>query len=211
MTPGGTSDPRLLVFLHVAAKQRAFQTELQAALPGIAVTAVGRTGDFDRALGEGPDAVLTLPVVLAAHGLSPVLRGVRQGASDEKYALVGAEATPDPGKVAAVGALDLLGRDGMVAFVQSLIGAHPKVERVTKVEDLLPLLQMQRVDAILLPSRLLPEVKMVSRLNLSGRDLPAAVGLPTVAKVGAAGAQVLPAIKHLPSGLTRAFGVEEWR
>src|SRR6188508_1234335 len=143
MTPGATSDPRLLVFLHVAAKQRAFQTELQAALPGIVVTAVGRTGDFDRALGEGQDAVLALPVVLAAHGLTPVMRGVRQGAHDEKYALVGAEAAPDPGKVAAVGALDLLGRDGMVSFVQSLIGAHAKVERVTKVEDLLPLLQMQ--------------------------------------------------------------------
>ena len=211
MTPGAPGDLRLLVFLHVAAKQRAFQTELQAALPGIVVTAVGRIGDFDRALGEGQDAVLTLPVVLAAHGLAPVLRGLRQGSADEKYALVGAEAAPDPGKVISVGALDLLGRDGMAAFVQSVVGAHPKVERVTKVEDLLPLLQMQRVDAILLPSRLLPEVKMASRLNLSSRELPALVGLPTVAKLGASGAQVLPAIKRLPGGITRAFGVEEWR
>jgi hypothetical protein len=113
--------------------------------------------------------------------------------------------------VSSVGALDLLGREGMVAFVQSVVGAHPKVERVTKVEDLLPLLQIQRVDAILLPSRLLPEVKTASRLNLSSRELPATVGLPTVAKLGARGAQVLPAIKRLPSGITRAFGVEEWR
>jgi hypothetical protein len=211
MTPGAASEPRLLVFLHVAAKQRAFQTELQAALPGIVVTAVGRTGDFDRALSEGQDGVLTLPVVLAAHGLSPVLRGVRQGSTDEKYSLVGAEAMPDPGTVAAVGALDLLGREGMAAFVQGLVGAHPKVERVSKVEDLLPLLQMQRVDAILLPSRLFPEVKMASRLSLSGRELPATVGLPTAAKLGASGAPVLAAIKRLPSGITRAFGVEEWR
>src|SRR6478609_1976850 len=121
------SDPRLLVFLHVAAKQRAFQTELQAALAGVAVTAVGRTGDFDRALAEGQDAVLTLPVVLAAHGIAPVLRGVRQGTAEERYALAGIETAPDPAKVATVGALDLLGRDGMASFVQDLIGAHPKV------------------------------------------------------------------------------------
>jgi hypothetical protein len=209
MTP--TSDPRLLVFLHVAAKQRAFQTELQAALSGIAVTAVGRTGDFDRALAEGQDAVLTLPVVLAAHGIAPVLRGVRQGVAEEKYALAGTERPPDPAKVVTVGALDLLGRDGMATFVQDLVGAHPKVERVTKVEDLLPLLQMQRVDAILLPARLLPEVKMASRLNLASRELPAMVGLPTAAKLGASGPQVLAAIKRLPTGITRAFGVEEWR
>jgi hypothetical protein len=35
--------------------------------------------------------------------------------------------------------------------------------------------------------------------------------LPTVAKLGSSGAQVLSAIKRLPSGITRAFGVEEWR
>ena len=209
MTP--TSDPRLLVFLHVAAKQRAFQTELQAALSGIAVTAVGRTGDFDRALVEGQDAVLTLPVVLAAHGIAPILRGVRQGAAEERYALAGTETSPDPAKVATVGALDLLGREGMATFVQELLGARPKIERVTKVEDLLPLLQMQRVDAILLPARLLPEVRMASRLNLASRELPATVGLPTVAKLGPSGAQVLAAIKRLPAGITRAFGVEEWR
>jgi hypothetical protein len=209
MTP--TSDPRLLVFLHVAAKQRAFQTELQAALAGVAVTAVGRTGDFDRALAEGQDAVLTLPVVLAAHGIAPVLRGVRQGTAEERYALTGTETPPDPAKVATVGALDLLGRDGMASFVQDLLGARPKVERVTKVEDLLPLLQMQRVEAILLPARLLPEVRMTSRLNLASRELPATVGLPTVAKLGPSGAQVLAAIKRLPAGITRAFGVEEWR
>jgi hypothetical protein len=209
MTP--TSDPRLLVFLHVAAKQRAFQTELQAALPGITVTAVGRTGDFDRALGEGQDAVLTLPVVLAAHGIAPVLRGIRQGAAEERYVLAGTETPPDPLKVATVGALDLLGRDGMATFVQGLLGGRPKIERVTKVEDLLPLLQMERVNAILLPSRLVAEVRMASRLNLSSRELTATVGLPTVAKLGASGAQVLAAIKRLPSGITGAFGVEEWR
>jgi hypothetical protein len=41
---------KLLVFLHVALKQRAFQSELQAALGDVAVTTVGRTADFDRGL-----------------------------------------------------------------------------------------------------------------------------------------------------------------
>ena len=141
---------RLLVFLHVAVKQRAFQTELQAATEGVAVTAVGRIADFDRALQEGQDAVLTLPVVLAARGLAPALRGMHHGFTEEPYALIAVDALPDPARVNTVGALDLLGRDGTDAFVRGLIGGKPKVERVTKVEDLLPLLQMQRVDAIVL-------------------------------------------------------------
>src|SRR4051812_47077791 len=133
------ADAKLLVFLHVAVKQRALQTEIEAALPHVTVTAVGRVGDFDRALKDGQDAVLTLPLVLAAHGLAVALRGLRGGASDEKYALVGADAPPDPARVTAVGVLDLLGREGMNSFVHNLVGGAPRVERVTKVEDLLPL------------------------------------------------------------------------
>src|SRR5688500_6083396 len=138
------SAPKLLVFLHVAIKQRAFQSMLEAALPGIQVTAVGRVGDLERSLKQGQDALLSLPVVLAAQGLSPSLRGHRQGAPDEKYSLVGVNAPPDPARLKAVGTLDLLGREGTTTFVYGLLGAKPKIERVTKVEDLLPQLQMQR-------------------------------------------------------------------
>jgi len=207
----GAAEPKLLVFLHVAIKQRAFQGELQAALPGITVTTVGRIADFVRALGEAQDAVLTLPVVLAAEGLTPKLHGMRAGSSEEKYSLVGSGNVPEPGQLVSVGALDLLGRDGTNAFVHGLLKATPKVERVTKVEDLLALLQMQRVEAILLPSRLFLPVKEGSRIALAQRELPTKVGLPAVGSVGPLGGQVLPAISKLPSTVKQGLGVDEWR
>jgi hypothetical protein len=175
------------------------------------VTAVGRIADFDRALQEGQDAVLTLPVVLAARGLTPLLRGMHRGSTEERYALIAVDAVPDPARINTVGALDLLGRDGTDAFVQGLVGAKPKVERVTKVEDLLPLLQMQRVDAIVLAARLSAELKAASRLNLAERELATAVGLPAAAKTGAGAPAVLAALKRLPSGLSASLGVDEWR
>jgi len=203
--------PKLLVFLHVAVKQRAFQGELEAALAGISVTAVGRIGDFDRALKEGPDAVLTLPVVLAARGLGTQLRGRRQGVPDEAYALVGVDSSPDPAKIQTIGALDVLGRDGTDAFVMHVMGVRPKVERVTKVEDLLPLLQMQRVEAILLAARFVIELKKASRLNLMQRELSTRVELPAATKLGAGGPQILGALSRLPAQLSNAVGVDEWR
>jgi hypothetical protein len=202
---------RLLVFLHVAVKQRAFQTELQSAMGGVVVTAVGRIADFDRALQDGQDAVLTLPVVLAARGLAPGLRGMHRGSPEERYALVAVDTVPDPARVTAVGALDLLGRDGTNSFVQGLVGGKPKVERVTKVEDLLPLLQMQRVEAIVLASRLFAELKAASRLNLAQRELATGVGLPAAAKVGAGAPEVFAAVRRLPSELSGSLGVDEWR
>jgi hypothetical protein len=207
----GRPSPRLLVFLHVALKQRAFQSELQGALGALAVTAVGRTADFDRALDERPDAVLTVPLVLAAHGLPIALQGLRRGAPEEPCALAGVDAPPDPATVASVGVLDDLGREGMNRFVVELLGRQPKIERVTKVEDLLPLLQLQRVDAIIVPSRLLGEVRAPSRLNLVTRALPRGMGLPAVSSVGPGGSQIVQLIRRLPAGIAGALGVSEWR
>src|SRR3954469_13864643 len=122
---------KLLVYLHVAVKQRAFQGLLGAGLPGVDTTAVGRVADFERALQDGPDAVLTLPVVLAAQSLTPALHGLFHGATEERYALVGAGTSPEAAKVASVGALDLLGRDGTNRFVRRLVSPQVRVERVT--------------------------------------------------------------------------------
>lgn len=202
---------KLLVFLHVALKQRAFESELQAAMPGVEVRAVGRLADFERALGDGTDAVLSLPPLLTAHGLTPKLQGLHGGSPDEKFSLVGAGTAPDPARVAAVGALDLLGREGTNAFVYGLLGARPKVERVTKFEDLLPLLQMQKVDAIVLPSRLLPELTEASRLPLAPRELTKLVKLPAVASVGTGGADVMAEVTHLNGKVAKTLGVDAWR
>ena len=202
--------PKLLVYLHVSLKQRAFQGLLQSALPGVDVTAVGRISDFDRAMSDVPDAVLTLPLVLSAKNLHAQLQGLRAGSGEEKYALVAADAAPDPTRVKAVGALDVLGREGTNLFVNQLLGVSGKVERVTKVEDLLPLLQMQRVDAIVIPLRLLSDVRSASRINLVPRELPKPIGLPAVASFGPAGPTIAAGIAKLPPGLSQTMGVDAW-
>jgi hypothetical protein len=202
--------PKLLVFLHVSLKQRAFQGLLQTGLPGVDVTAVGRVADFDRALADGPDAVLSLPLVLQARNLSIALQGRRGGSAEERYALIGADSAPDPARVKTVGALDLLGRDGTNAFVNRMLGNPAKVERVTKVEDLLPLLQLQRVDAILIPQRLFSDVKSASRINLVQRELPSPVGLPALAALGPGAPTISSGVMQLPLNLLRTMGVDAW-
>ncbi len=201
---------KLLVFLHVSLKQRAFQGLLQSALSGVDVTAVGRIADFERGLADAPDAVLTLPVVLLAKNMRVALQGLHAGASEEKYALVGADSAPDPSRVKTVGALDLLGRDGTNAFVSRMLDNATKVERVAKVEDLLPLLQMQRVDAILLPQRLFSDVKSASRINLVARELGKPVGLPALAALGPGAAAVSSSVSKLPMSLSETMGVDGW-
>ncbi len=203
--------PRLLVFLHLALKQRALQGELQAALQGMSVTTVGRIGDVDRALQEGQDAILTLPPVLRARSLTGSLQGLSGGAEDEPYALVGVNTVPSVATLASVGALDLLGREGTVSFVGELLGREAKVERVSKVEDLLPLLQMQRVEAIVVAARLVEDLREMSRMNLTLLPLEKRVGLPAVATLGPLGKEAVSAIARLPPGASKLLGVDAWR
>jgi hypothetical protein len=201
----------LLVYLHVSMKQRAFQSLLGAGLPGVTALAVGRMADFERALKDGPDAVLTLPLVLDAKGLTPALRGAMRGSTDERYSLLASGVVPEPSRVSSVGALDILGREGTPRFVRSLVNSRAHVERVTKVEDLLPLLQMQRVDCVLLPARLVPELRAASRLPLMARELDTGVGLPAAAGMGVNGPSVLGSISRMPKDLAKLIGVDEWR
>lgn len=203
--------PRLLVFLHLALKQRALQGELQGALQGMAVTTVGRIGDVDRALQEGQDAILTLPPVLRARALTGSLQGLAAGAEDEPYALVGVNTVPSVAGLSSVGALDLLGREGTVSFVGQLLGRETKVERVSKVEDLLPLLQMQRVEAIVVAARLVQDLREMSRMNLTLLPLEKRVGLPAVAALGPLGKEAVSAIARLPESASRLLGVDAWR
>jgi hypothetical protein len=202
---------RLLVFLHLAVKQRALQGDLEAGLPGLTVTAVGRLGDVDRALSQGQDAVLALEPVLRARGLAPKLQGYRSGSADEVYTLVGVDAAPDPQRVQVVGTLDILGREGTTAFVHEVVGATPRVERVTKVEDLLPLLQMQRADSILLPVRQTADLRQMTQMNLAQSELPKRVGLPALAQLTPAGAAAAQGLLKLPPALLHGLGVDAWR
>lgn len=209
--PARAAAGTLLVHLHVPMKQLAFQSRLGAGLPGVTATAVGRVADFDRALQDAPDAVLTLPVVLDAKGLSLALRGAMRGSTEERYALLGTGNAPEPARVASVGAIDILGREGTNRFVRSLLGSQAHVERVTKMEDLLPLLQLQQVEAVLLPARFVAELRAASRLTLSERELETTVGLPAAASTGPNGPAVLDAIRKMPNDLSRLLGVDEWR
>jgi hypothetical protein len=150
-------------------------------------------------------------VLLAAFKLSPKLKGVRGGSTEEAYSLVGVDAEPVPGKITSVGALDLLGRDGTSAFVKGLLNASPRIERVSKVEDLLPLLQMQRADAVLLPSRLFAEIKSASKLALFQKEIGKTVGLPCVASVKPSGDAIASAISKMPTSAAKKLGVDSWR
>ena len=201
---------RLHAFVPTDMGVLSFQKLLTEAMPSIQVVAFGRHRDFETAMAEGPDGVLTLEPILRAKQLHPAVMGNNSSGSTEKYALISVGRAVDPASVPSVGAVDILGRQGMKEFITSLLGASPKIERVTKVEDLLPLLQLATVDAVLAPERLVHALQAKSKLDLHAVPTQGTVGLPGLSIMTTAGAMLAHDIKRLGPQVSQEMGVTRW-
>jgi hypothetical protein len=204
----------LFVYHPSSATARALQSELEAKLPGVEVTVFGRLSDFEGAVSEqSPEAVLAPTPVLEAQGLSPSLRGSRGGQTEASYCLV--SVGPVPAESLGehmVGAIDLLGRSGMPAFVQGLAGSPepPKVKRVTQQADLLPLLQFELATAVVLDKDSVPSLLDSTQLELQVQDLTGSTAGRVAVWATPAGQPVLDLIGRFDPATNDLFGVDAW-
>jgi hypothetical protein len=209
---GEAAQPALYVFLHSLLEARALSRLFEAALPGVQVWVLTKSRDFSRVRTRDPDAVVALAPVLVANGFTPTLQGYKGGQASEPYVLV-STGSVTPKNVKSVGAVDILGRKEMGAFVASLLGGNePQVEPVTKLADLLGLLQFGKVDAIVLPARHASPLISRTRLSLKVSRLEGkGVGLPAFYPSSAEGQRMKGIFADLPSALLQEMGVDSWR
>lgn len=208
--------PTLYVFIQTDVKATVFERTLQQQLPGLSVTVFGRFRDFEEALSsKRPDAVLVLQPLLVAKGLAATLRGVYKGEDSERYVLVSAGA-PLTGSLSnrLIGVVDVLGRKETHDLVAQLLKAGDvRTKLVTKLEDLLSLLQFSAADAVLLPAGAVKGFTERSRLALHVRELPEArVGRASLAVLSASvRAAVVTQIQAIDRATNEMMGVDGWR
>jgi|tagenome__1003787_1003787.scaffolds.fasta_scaffold19927560_1 hypothetical protein len=207
--------PSVYAFLHTETKSATLAKSLQDKLPGLTVTVFGRYRDFEEAMASRrPDAVIALQPLIGAQRLPVLLQGVRGDHDWEPYVLLTTGATDGTLSGKLIGVVDVLGRDGTQEFVTKLLKTPDvKLKRVTKMEDLLPLLQFSVADSVLVPATLVKGIVERSRLPLRVRELPdARVGLPAVGIVNASAREVvLQQIQRLDGDTNRSLGVDRWR
>ncbi|MDX2051147.1 MAG: hypothetical protein SFV15_02080 [Polyangiaceae bacterium] len=200
----------LVVFVHIDSKLRLLQTALEKQLPGTSVRTFSRFGDVRGAMASA-DAVLALAPVVASLGVSVAKSGVRSGKVTEPYSLVSTDASVKPSNVSKVGFVDILGRRETTSFVQKIVGGSAQVERVTKLQDLLPLLQLKMAQAILVPTRLVPAFREQTRMQLHDTPAPNEIPLPVVGASSAAGRRIADKLQGANASLNNLLGVQSWR
>jgi hypothetical protein len=207
--------PNLYVYVHTDSKSATLEKALQDRMPSLTVTVFGRFRDFEEAMGtRRPDAVVALQPLLASQNVPVALQGLRGEHDWEPYVLLAPGAVDGPLSGKVIGVVDLLGRDGTQEFVTRLLKTSDlKLKRVTKMEDLLPLLQFSAADAVLVPAASVKSVTERSRLPLKVREVPdARVGLPAVGILNAKVRDLMiKQIQALDGETNRTLGIERWR
>ena len=211
--------PNVYVFLPTSIPPRKLQGFLSDAAPGVNFTVFGRQKDFVNTLKtKPPDAVIAHRPVIEGIGVQnePVLQGTLGGKDSQQYVLVSVDQGIDTSNLAKlnVGAVDLLGRRKMSKFVAKLLGVPKvKVKRVTKVEDLLPLLQFSMADAVMLPPDKVDTFRSKSALNLQVTPINAAtVGLPSVSVLTGGQRQVaIDALQKVNPQVMTRMGLDVWK
>jgi hypothetical protein len=207
--------PVVHVFVQADVKSGVLEKTLQQQLPGLSVTVFGRFRDLEDASATAkPDGLLAITPVLQQRGRRPSLQGTRAGKDQESFLLVSVGHLPEgslSGKT--IGAVDLMGRDGTQAFVAGLLKTNDvKVKRVAKSEDLLPLLEFNAADAIILPSFALARLTERTQLAIKSKEVPGGpVGLPAVAVFNEGSRDaIIKAFSGLDGATKKLLGIDGW-
>jgi hypothetical protein len=167
------------VFYPTTERPQSIQEKLQGALSGVTVTVFGRLNDLNvKTETDPPDAIISKPSLIGQFSdFSVKLNGVRKGKTGETYVILSIGTPVDIktiGPETTIGVIDVLGRTGMKSFISQFFPVEPKIKRVTKVEDLLPLLTFNMAAGILIEDIFVNYFKSTSQLDFKIIPLPPA-------------------------------------
>jgi len=208
---------KLYVYYPATIRPYILNEKLQALCSGVEIMVFGRYIDFQtRVEADRPDAVLTLPAVVDQNKDYAVqLTGHRVGRAEESYVLLSVEKKLERASLpnAEIGVIDILGRDGMNRFVQNLLGLTPKLKRVNKIEDLLPLLTFNMAGAALIPERYVEYFAKTSKLKFETTEIAGAkAGIVVLAvRPGANAGAILQCVRRSVPELNGVLSIDQWK
>ncbi len=210
--PSSGGSPRLVVFWP-GRSSAALAGTLRPAMSGVDVVVTSEKASLRAALEGGADGLMASPSVLRTYGLSGAMTGASEDGGRYVVASLSNALTNDALRGMTVGIVDELGRRGMKSLVTKLLGGtSPRLRRVTKVEDLLPLLQFSIAGAVIVRQRDLEglrsrtEQKLYTRV-LSNHSEPLVVGFVE----GGRRSVVERAVRSMSPAARSSLGVESWR
>ncbi|MBO1319032.1 hypothetical protein [Acanthopleuribacter pedis] len=218
--------PTVYAFLPSNLRPHALQSLMNREAPEVDIVFFGRFREFEvQVLQNKPDAVLTYPMVVEylsqSENLSykPLVTGIRAEKRVEPLMLMSVDRQIEVTSIdqTAIGVVSLMGRRQMGHFLADKFKVGKiSIKTVTKLEDLLSLLQFEDVDAILVPESRLDYYKQRSKLNLVITPLPDVSYRLPILYVGPEAKEedqkaLREAFGKMEKGVINLLGVDQWQ
>jgi hypothetical protein len=209
---------KLYVFYPATVRPQIIQDKIQECFSGVTVSVFGRLTDFTAKIElDPPDAILTkTPLILQIGNYTIAVQGSNNGKIEESYVLLSTDSVQDLATIAGekvIGVIDILGRAGMNTFAAQFFPKIPKLKRVTKVEDLLPLLSFNMVSSILINTSSVKFFRKTSNLTFNETPLPETnIGIVALGiRNGCNADKSIGALKKLDKETSAFFEVDQWK
>lgn len=207
----------LHVFYPTTLYPQFFQEKISKEIPkNLTVVVFGRYEDFiSQVQSQKPTMILTLPEL--THQLqeySSKLEGIQAGGSREPYCFLSTADTFSEETIAntTIGLIDFLGKKEMESSIRTAYGDKVKIKRIRKVEDLLPLLLYDMVDAILIPRRYITFFEKQSSIEFHVSEAKYSTSLVSLFILEKSTPQnSVESIQTLSDSILSLFGVEKWK
>lgn len=209
---------KLYVFYPTMSRPQIVQEEVEKEVKGVSVTVFGRYNDFHAKMGmDPPDACIAKPeVIKQIGGYTIVLNAVRKGSTTASYVVMSINNEMNQNDInenIVIGALDLFGRKGMKTFITRLFSTPPKLKRVTKIEDLLPLLSFNMVAGVLIEDVFVDYFKTTSQMDFNVTPISGKSGsiLTVGVKDGKNAKNTVGALKKNDKTICKLFKIDGWK
>lgn len=206
----------LFVFYPTTLYPQFLQAKMATKFPGVSVQVLGRYEDFLlQVQTSSPEIIVTVPELASQlPSYTVVLQGEEKGSKTQQYFFLSLNPkfTEKNASQSLIGVIDFLGKKDMESGLQKVYGSGIRLKRIRKVEDLLPLLMYNMVDAILIPDHFIPFFKKQSSVPFYTYPSLYKTQLVSVSvKNGTNPKKVLPRLDSLGTELFTLFGVEKWK
>ena len=197
----------------IPVKEREKALKSDSALSGTEITVFGKFSEFSSSLKNSKPKFLMVPATFVTY--NPDYRAVYQftkgGQSNFKFKIlsVNDEWNKNNMEKGSVGIVDELGRKQTSAFIKDEVGKFKRVKRVTKTDDLMPLLVLENANFIIIrPQNYeILKAKYTAKTNLVGESKT--INYPVICALKDIPDSEVSKFANLSQAVIKALGFDE--
>jgi hypothetical protein len=216
LTSFAFAEKRLAVFLPLSVSPRELEKTLKSdpILNGIDPTVFVKFDDFLESTQQKPFDFAVLPSFYSKYytDYKPAFRFKRGGAESFRYLILSLEKQWTLEKIneGTVGIVDEFGRENMKKYISTIIKNREikKLKRVTKYDDIFPLLAMGNADYTMIPQGMMDHLKEKYKSNPIEVARSEEVNNPEIYVKSSLAADAAPDFTKLSSATLKAFGFD---